>query len=341
MAGQTRFRKVQVGKQTVLGTAVAATRVLPYSGLIVYNPNRTDPTVDVGALDNVLPPYALAPTTEMQGATGPLSFDDQAVRLSAGIKGGVTPTGPTGATAYTWTFQAASLTSDAFDYYSVQTGDDTADGAGDGTNGFGGLINNFAQAFADDLGPWTVTDDWVFASAVYGNRTGSLSVASSPAWEFGADTVVYLDSVPGSIGITPLAAAVRGVSIRISNNLDQKRFADGSNTRFQLAAYGRGQRDIEVAITVEKTAAVIAEATTLDDTPVPNRYMKISTTSTELAGTAIPYRNDFLFPLRLKSVADGAIANNTNLTLTYGGFYDSTLTYAIKAVLVNKLSALP
>jgi len=341
MAGLTRFRKIQVGKQSVIGTAVPATRVLPYSGLILYDPARTDPAVDVGSIDPVLAPYMLAPIVSMSGASGPLAFDDLAVRASAGIKGGVSPTGPTGTTAYTWTFQAASLTADAFDYYSVQTGDDTADGSGDGTNGYGGVIDMFSQSMDDTLGPWTVTDDWVFANAVYGNRTGSLNVTSTPAWVFGADTAVYLDSTAGSIGITPLSSTVRGASIKISNTLDQKRFADGSNTRFALQAYGRGPRVIEVTVTMEKTAAAIAEAITLDDTPTPNRYMKIITASTELAGTAIPYKSEFYFPLRLFSVADGAIGGNTNLTFTYRGFYDSTLTYAVKLIVVNKLSALP
>ena len=105
--GFTRFRKIQVGKQSVIGTAVAATRVLPYRGLMVYNPNRTEPDVDAGSLDPILAPYALAPTVEMSGAAGPLDFDNLAVRLSAAIKGGVSPTGPTGGTAYTWTFTAS------------------------------------------------------------------------------------------------------------------------------------------------------------------------------------------------------------------------------------------
>ena len=59
--GFTRFRKIQVAKQTVIQTAVAATRVLPYRSLVVYNPNRTDPDIDVGSLDPVLAPYMLAP----------------------------------------------------------------------------------------------------------------------------------------------------------------------------------------------------------------------------------------------------------------------------------------
>ena len=339
--GFTRFRKLQVGKQSVIGTAVAATRVLPYRSLIVLNPGRTDPDVDVGSLDPVMAPYGTAVEVTLPGATGPQTFQDLPVRLAAGIMGGVTPTGPTGATAYTWTYTAASLTADTFDYFSVQSGDDTSDSGGAGINGFGGVINQFAMTMPQDLGPWTVSDDWIFAGAVYGNRTGGLTVDSNPAFMFGADTAFYLNSVAGAIGATQIVDAVRGASLTVSDNLDEKRYANGSNTRFQLGAYGRGPRTIELQLTVEKTAAMIAEAITFDDTPVPNRYIKIACNSTELAGTAIPYKCEFFLPMRLFNVAEGEIGGNTNYVFTYRGFYDATLLYAFKAVVINKLAALP
>jgi hypothetical protein len=338
--GFTRFRKIQVGKQSVIGTAVPATRVLPYRSAIVVNPNRTDPDVDVGSLDPVIAPYATALDVTMPGAAGPQTFNDLPIRLSAGVKGGVSPTGSAGA-GYTWTFTAASLTADAFDYWSVQTGDDTSDSAGAGINGFGGVINQFGMTMPQDLGPWTVSDDWVFAGATYGNRTGSLNVDSNPAFMFGGDTAFYLNSVAGAIGATQIVDAVRGASLTIGDNLDLKRYANGSNTRFQLGAYGRGPRTIELTLTVEKTTAMIAEANTLDDTPVPNRYIKIAANSTENAGTSTKYMAEFYLPVRLFSVTEGEIGGNSNYVLTYHGFYDSTLTYAFKSVVVNSLSALP
>lgn len=338
--GFTRFRKIQVGKQTVIGTAVAATRVLPYRSLVVYNPNRTDPDVDVGSLDPVIAPYMVAPEVTLPGAAGPLTFNDLAIRASAGIKGGVSPTGTAGS-GFTWTFTAASLTADAFDYYSVQTGDDTSDSAGAGTNAYGAVINSFSQSMEEGLGPWTVSDDWIAANAVYGNRTGSLSVDANPKFVFGADTAFYLNSNAGAIGATQLLNAVRGATLTINNNLDQKRYADGSNTRFALNAYGRGAREITLELICEKTTQVIAEMVTFDDTPTPNRYIKIATNSTELAGTVTTCNAEWFLPMRLYEVSDGEIENNANVTLTYHGFYDSTLTYALKLAILNSLSALP
>ena len=338
--GFTRFRRVQVGKQSVLATAVAATRVLPFRGLIIYNPNRTNPDVDTGSLDPTLTPYPLAPEITMS-CTGPQSFEDLAIRHSAGIKGGVSPTGPTGGTAYTWTFQAASLTADTFDYYTVETGDDTSDAAGYGTKGLAGEINQMSMELPEDLGPWQVSDDWVFANATYGNRTGALTPPSTEVWAFGADTQFYLDTNAAAIGVTPFTNTVRSATLTVNNNLDLKRYADGSNTRFQVAAYGRGPREITLTVQCEESTAAIAEAITLDDDPVPNRYWKVSMQSQQLAGTAIPYSCNIFLPMRLFEVSNGEIGGNSTITLTYRGYYDTTLTYAYKAIIINQLAALP
>jgi hypothetical protein len=339
--GFVRFRKIQVGKQSVIGTAVAATRVLPYRSLMVYDPQRTDPDVDTGTLAPTLAPYPVAPTVTMDGAEGPLAYNDLVVRLSAaGLPGGVTPTG-NGLSGYTWTFQAADLTADTFDYYSVQTGDDTSDSAGAGTNAFGAVINVFSQSMDEGLGPWTVSDDWIAAGAVYGNRTAALNVDSTPEWVFGADTLIYRDIVAGAIGTTAITNAVRGATLTVNNNLDQKRYADGSNVRFNLSAFGRGLREITLDLVLEKTTQTIAMAATLDDPSVIMEYFKISSNSLELAGTVNTHRADIFLPMRLKSIDNGEIENNTNWTFHYTGYYDPTLLYSFRAVVLNSLSALP
>jgi len=335
--GLTRLRFNQLAKQTVIGTAVTATRRVPWRGPIVYNPNRTDPDVDVGSLDPVISPYPTAVDVTWN-PTGPLIMSDIPIRLAAGLMGGITPT--SSSTSRTWTYQVASLTADTFDYFTDEFGDDTE--ATDTIIGFGGVADVLEETMPEDLGPWTFSDQWIFAGGTLGNNgTNSLTVDQSPVFAFGADTVIYKDSVAGSIGITPLTDAVHGATIRVSNNLDRKRFANGSNTRFQLAGYGRGARVIELVLTLAKTTATIAEANTLDDTPVPNRFFKVSTTSTEAAATSIPYKYDRQGAFRLFERAEGEIGGNATIILTYRAYYDSTLTYAYKATVTNQLTALP
>lgn len=322
--GNTRFRKHQIAKQTALLTAIPATYVEPYRGPIVFNPTQTDPDVDVGSLDPVLTPYRGAQEVSCT-KTGPLAFGPLPIRLAAGLKGGVT--------SAPWTFQVASLTADGFEVFVDQWGDDTSDAAItpnlDGILAFGGLIDVLEETMPEDLGPWTVSDQWIYAGATFGNRTAGLVVDAAPVWVFGADTKFFMDTTAGGIGGTLLTDTVHGATIRISNALDKKRYANGNSTRFNLTGYGRGPRVIELVLTVAKTAAMIAERATLDDAAVPNRFFAVTTTSL-VAGNSYDRRGAF----RLFDAADGEQGSNSTLILTYRAYYDATLGYAFRAAAV-------
>jgi hypothetical protein len=333
--GLVRFRRHQWGKQSSFSSNTAATRRMPWRGAIVVDPARTDPDVDVGSLDPVLAPF-LGPQEVTASLEIPaFAFDDAPYFYAALIKGGVTASG--GGANKTWTFQAASLTADDFDYFTDEWGDDVSS---DYIIGGSGVANSGEIGFGDDLGVFTGSLDMLYARAQLGTGpTGGLTVDDTPQWVYGAHTEVYLDSVYSSIGTTKLTDAVHGATVRINNNLDQKRFANGSNSAFQLAGYGRGAREIEVELVLAKTTATVAEFVTLDDTPVPERFIELRTTSPETINGA-NYSHVVRLPGRLISRSDGELGGNATVTLTYRGYYDSDLGYAFRAVVVNGLTSL-
>ncbi len=335
IAGFTRFRRHLVGLQASFSSNVPATRQLPYRGALVIDPARTDPDVDVGSLDPVLAPYAGA--SQYTGTwEGSEAFNDAQILWAATLKGGVTPTG--GGAAKTWTFQAASLTADDFAYLTDYWGDDqTTDEIIFGSE----VINQLQLSFGDDLGAFQVNADLLGARARIGEGpTGGITIDAQPNWVYGADTEFYLDSTYSTIGTTKLTDAVHGMTFTVNNNLDQKRFANGSNTRFQLAGYGRGAREITLELVLAKTTATIAEAATLDDSPVPDRYIEVRTTSPEIITGSTPFSQSVRLPARLMSRPDGEIGGNSTITLTYKAFYDSNLGYAVRAVVVNEQATL-
>jgi hypothetical protein len=333
--GFRRFRKHQWGKQSSFSSNAVATRVLPWRGPIVVDPAREDPDVDVGSIDRVLAPFNGPQENTASLDITAFAFDDAPYAWAATIKGGVTPSG---ATAKTWTFQAASLTADDFDYFTDQWGDDVTS---DWITGGSGVADSLELGFDEGLGVFTGSIDMVYARAQLGaGPTGGLTVDDTPNWVYGADTEVFLDSAFGSIGTTKLTDAIHGATLSINNNLDRKRYANGSNTRFQLAGYGRGPREIELQLVVAKTAATIAERATLDDTPVPERFLELRTTSPEIITGSTPYSQSIRLPAHLISAEDGEIDGNSIITFTYRGFYDSDLGYAIRVVVVNTLSSL-
>jgi hypothetical protein len=330
----TRFRRHQVGLQASFSSNTTATRRLPYRGAIVVDPAREDPDVDVGSLDPILAPFN-GPKTVSGSWEGKLAFDDAPYLWSGLIKGGVTPTG---ATAKTWTYQAASLTADDFAYFTDEWGDDVSS---DYIIAGSQVLESLEIGFGEDLSAWDVNAETIAARAQMGTGpTGGIVIDDTPQWVYGADTEVYLDTVYSSIGTTKIVDAIHGATVTITNNLDQKRFANGSNTRFQLAGYGRGAREIEVALVLAKTTATVAEAQTLDDEPVPERFIELRTTSPEIITGSTPWSQSIRLPARLISREDGEIGGNSTITLTYRGFYDSDLGYALRVVVVNTLASL-
>lgn len=333
--GFIRFRKHNVGKQAAFASNTGGVRRLPYRGAIEVNPNRETPDVDTGSLDPTLAAY-LGAQEITASWEGKAAYNDLPYIYALGVKGGVTPTG---ATAKDWVFQAASLTADDFDYVTDEWADDVES---DSIVAGGGVIDSWSLEFDDELAALDVSADLIYARATFGaGLTGGLTVDSSPNWVYGAHTQVLMDSAAGSIGITPIADAIHGVEFSVNNNLDQKRFANGSNAGFNLAGYGRGGREIELVLTLAKTTATIAEAQTLDDSPVPTRYFDIKTTSTEsITGTATPFTNSIRIAAELTEREDDEINNNSVIKLTYRGKYDSTLGYALRCEVVCETASL-
>lgn len=332
--GATRLRRNQYGIQTVLNTAVAATRRVPWRGGPVVNPNWTDPDVDLGSLDPIAPPYRGAFEVG-QNTTGVLYYNDLPLRLLAGLKGGVAPTGA--GTAKTWDFQIASLTSDDFDVFSNEYGDDTE--ATDGIISVGGVIDTLEESMPQDLGPWTISDQWVYSKASLGaNLTDDLDVDDDGILVMGDHSEIKMDTSAGAIGTTKLTDTWHDATIRVQNALDKKRFANGSNGANQLGGYGRGPRVIELVLTFAKTAEIIAERATLLTEPKPARFFEVMTASPSEAQTGIPYSYRRRGAFRLFEVSEGEIGGNATLQFTYRAFYHSGLGYAYAARVINTMT---
>lgn len=327
--GLVRLRYLQTGKQSVFGTAVAATKKVAWRGQIQYEPNRARPDVDEGSIDPIAADISGAPDITLD-ASGPILYNNHQINLSAALKGGVTSTG--GGSTKTSDFQVASLSADPFDYYTIESGDDTS--ATFGIQAYGGVIDSLVEEMPQDLGPWTFTAAWIFGGAnLATDKTGALTADTTGVYALGDETAFYLDTAAGSIGISPLTDTVHAATITVNNNLDKKRLANGSNSRKKYAGWARGDREILLAITVAETSAIATEVATIDDDPPPNRFFSVVTTS-----ATSPYAYTRRGAFRLRSVSDTEIDGNACKVLTYAAYYDATLGYAYRATLVNTVA---
>lgn len=335
VSGLQRLRKLQIGFQTSYASNTSATKVLPYRGKIDIDPQLTDPDVDTGSLDPTMAPFAGAATYTSEW-DGNLAYNDAPDVWAGLLKGGVTPT-TVATTGRQHVFQAASLTQDTFPYATYQWGDDVTT---DWIHGGGTIVNELTTGFDDDLGAWSINFSAIHGRASFGGPTGGLTVDSNPTWVYGDDTEIFLNTTAGSIGTTRLDNAVHRAELRVTANNDPKRFAQGvalgSNTRFQISNFGRGQREIELVLGVAKTTTTTAERQSIDDAPPAIKYIEIRSTSQTVVGGSTPYSQSIRMPMRLITATDAEFGeNNTGYELTYRARYDSTLGYAIRVVTVT------
>jgi len=325
IAGSTRLRAFQLGKESTFRTAVAATRRMPWTVTPTVDPHWTNPTADTGTLDQAIAPYKTA-VDITAAATGQLYSNDVPTLISAGLQGNLSLTG--GGAAKTFATTIASTSQDVFDTY---TGEWFDDASADAFQYTGGVINDFSLDYPQDLGPINLTANWRFAKVVYpGTPTAGLTVDTSPVPLYAADTFFAVNDTAGAIGNTQLLSQVYGLTINVNNNLDIKRFANGNSTRFQVDNYGRGERVVDFTLTFAKATAAIAEAAKwIADSPT-ERFAEIITTSTVEAQAGIAHSLRIRIPGYWFTRTETAINTNTGFQLMGHQVMDSTLGYPIQ-----------
>ena len=335
VVGSARLRGFQLGLETTFNTAVAATRRLPWAVVPVIDPHLTFPTADTGTLDQAIAPYGLAQDFTAV-ATGPLASNDAPTIISAGVMGGLSFT--TSTTAKTLTASPASLTQDVFDTYTGQWFDDSTDQ----WQFPGGVINDFSLDYPQDLGPIALTANWRFAStSTYPSvPTGALNVDAAPVYLYMADTDFYINDLAGNIEITKLANVAYGATFTVNNNLDIKRFANGSNTRFQVDNYGRGLRTVTLKLIGAKQTSWVAEASKWIAANPTERFFGIKTNSTVNAAVATPHSLDIRMPGYWLTRGEDTISSNTAFDLVATNIYDVNLGYPFKMTSVSTRASL-
>jgi hypothetical protein len=339
--GFRRLRKWQFGKQTVHGTSVAATRAVGLGGVMEINPNWTDPEdVDMGSIDMVLAPFRTQ-TDVTATLSGPLDFNDLPLMYAASIRGGVAAT--TSGTSKTWAFTALSTTATTLDEFTAEWGDDVT---ADGMRAKDGIIESLEFTFDEALGPWQVSADWRWGSVdAHVTPTAALTVGSNPIWAYGADTQLFINDSAGTIGNTQISDALRRGSVRIETTIDQKRYANGSNSRFALSGYGVSERTITASFTFEKQNAIIAalDSETVDwlNADPVNRFLEVRTQSTAAASSGVPYLWYQRFSGTWRTRTDEEIDGNDVVTLEMTGRYDSVLGYAYFATVTGTRATVP
>jgi hypothetical protein len=347
--GFTRMRKHQFGRQGAMGTPVPATAAYPFKGTPSVDLKWTDPDVDTGSIDPVADPYREAPEVTAPLTDPALAYNTIPLLLSALFGGGVTASG--GGTAKTWTHDPASVTVDPFDVFTYEFGDDVAD---DGFQLGDGILESLEISGPEGLGALSTSMSWRFGSVASTGSTDSPVTGSvpTPALDVDPNAVkVYLKDMalficddPDYLAANQVSDALHSFTLRINQAIDQKRFANGDQS-FDVDAYGRGAREIQLGLVFAKTADTVGTGSESDDwlsdQPV-TRYLRLKATSTVLAQAPSTYYGwQVTMPLRYYTRSEGAVGGNSTVELTGHAFYDPDLLEAVlKSIAVTTRAAL-
>jgi hypothetical protein len=349
-AGLVRLRKHQFGRQTAYGTPVAARRAYPFGGVPDTNLNWEDPEGDFGSLDPVAAPTRGATDLTAGLNADRLYYNDLPLMLDAMFGGEVTPTGS--GTSKTWVHEPASLTADDLSLFTYEFGDDVAD---DWFQFGDGLLESLTFDAPEGLGALSADMAWRFGMVRYEGATeaalqpsptvptGSLTVDDSGVPVYLGDCVLSIDSAHGDIGTTAISDALHSYNMAISQELDLKRFANG--TGFDLSGYGRGVRAIELALRFAKTDDTVGVGSESDawfsETAI-NRFVQLEFTSSAVAETGspdVPYSWLLQLPMRYYTRSDGNVGGNSMVELVGRAFYNSDLGFPFHSTVVNTLAA--
>jgi hypothetical protein len=344
--GFVRSRRHLFGRQAVFGTKVPATRAYPFSGTPDVDLAWTDPEIDAGSRYPVAAPYRGASDLTASLDIPSLGYNTLPILLSAFFGGDVVPTG--GGTAQTWLFEPSADVIEELDPYTYQFGDDVLT---DWYQFGDGVLESFEISGPEGRGALTGTSTWRFGSVsstgstdypVSGTvPTAGLAIDPNEVVVYLKDLGIYIASSEAGLGAGQITDALHTFTLRFSQELDQKRFANADQS-FDIDAYGPGPVTIELEATYAKTADTVGTGSESDawmsDTAV-TRYIRIAGESTAEAQGGTPYSVLFEAPMRYYTREEGDIGGNTTVVLTARAFFDPTdFEGAFRAEIVNTLT---
>jgi hypothetical protein len=242
-SGQLWSAVAQVGRETVSGSPVAATRKVYWRDPVLTI--AQDPRLKrfaTGTRDNVRG-YTNGPVQVAGSFTMPMSADEMLELLLSTVQGGVTPTTPSGATlAHLWTFKPSA----ALDSLTVEWDDGARVWQGAGIKG------NQLKIDGGAMDENVVSLD-LFATNVanVGSITGALA-ERVPTFLEGWQARLYIDTFGAAFGGTLISDALMSWSITFDNQLDRVYVANNTLAANRVTT---GELNVNAQITFDAAAA--------------------------------------------------------------------------------------
>ena len=328
--GLHALKRIQAGKETTPGTAVAATAKWMGMSLAGNLKDReiVQPSDERGSLAAAHRSYSPAYLWEDK-LSGEVTFEDLILLLSMAVKGGVSPT-TVDTSAKLWTFAPSLTSANNPDTFTIEFGDDTQ-------------AYEAEYCFAKSLEiSATVGEALKFSADLVGRQLSPTTFTTGLADRsvesaLAAKTKLYIDDAGGTIGTTQQEAMLLDWTWRLPDHFAPKSHQNGS---LYFTAHGEVKMKPELELLCEFVAGV---ATLRTKYAAETRQLVRLKTEGSLAGAESALRTvqiDGAYKIVSFDTLDER--NGASIVrLTLHGEYDSTWGKLFEVQVQNAVAALP
>ena len=335
--GQKWAQKIQLGKETTAGTAVAATTIFRGNGGAIQD--SRDVTM-VEELAGIAMPTTRAYIGKIAAALSmaetPATFEQLPYVLAAGIKNVTTGASDGVGSGKVYAYPVGAANVNTIQTYTLETGDNQQAEE---------MEYSFVESFtlsAERGGAVMLSADWVGRQATNTTFTGALSVPTVEDIIAGKGAF-YIDVVGGTIGTTAITGALLAWELEVTTGWRGKWTLDNGQLYFNFIYFDRDSFEATLTMTFEHDATAVAQkALFRAGTP---RLFRIQIPGSALATGGTAYQNK---TLRIDCAAiytewnalDADDGNSiVEVTATVG--YNSTAAKGLEIVVVNESASLP
>ena len=219
--GGFTFNKIQLGRETTPGTAVAATTIWrgPFA-MLEDTRQRESAEEQVGILVPAERSYDKSLGAQLTMPSTELTFEQVVHILEAGV-GTVTPTG-TGPYVYTYTFPTGTSVN-TIKTYTIEAGNVLV--PTDVQRMEYGFVTEF-EFSGEAQGAWEMSATWQGRQLTTSTFTASLALPTVEEALF-SKTKLYIDASGGTVGTTQVTGVLMGASVKATTGIQAVPVGDG------------------------------------------------------------------------------------------------------------------
>jgi hypothetical protein len=333
MGGIGIARKYQLGKESSVGVAVAATTVWRGSaGMPVDGRVRVRPSENVGLSAPTTRQYTPKLLSSIPFPQTELTFEQVLHILQAGVKL-ATLTQDGAGTGYIGIYPIPYLpTPETLQYYTIEGGDNQQEETAEYC-----FVTDYS--FEGKAGEaWKVTANWQGRQNTLGTYTGSLAIPSVEEMLFGK-TIFYIDAVGVTIGTTPLANTVIAAKFHVVTGW-QARFTAEGNLYFSFPEFTGAKIDGELTM-LHNAASVAEKVFARANTPRKMRWKIEGSTITGTTYSKKTHLVDLAFLWTDFPEPNSEDQGANIITAKFMAAYDATAALYAQHTNVTTLSAVP